>query len=734
MATSAVAQSLLIAPRRRKVRRGTSSCWECRHSKIKCVYDKTSSVCNACRQRRQICNSQMLYDDPLSEQLGTQKRQLRDRLDRLETLVSHLTGQPNAPPDGGREDEPTSPLAPAHTTPPSPHIDHPSQTISFSSVASVGTRSRSGSTAMPPRGLETFQGNGDSPALAATPGTATRLLSSGGGQTPSPDLEGFHTLSSQLFELMPSSKTSLAIIKRAEHLSLPLRQLLRPYGESAVHDAVPRPTDSMLPTAHPVFLAHRLIHLAVCIQQVARGSGREKSQAVQTARSAARRYFEMATAYVTSHDGMMASLPGLETLMLEGLFHVIGGNLYRGWLTFRRAIGIGQLLGLDSATGNTCPASAFTWFRLLYGDRFLSLVLGLPCAPVDDNYARDEAMEADVPLGRLERLHAVVMGRITKRNQRLHLDGPPGDLALCRDVDETRAADQRLARAMGLFPPRWWLLPELGSAEPRSADTQEDQSGAFGEISRLLTQANHHHIVLLLHFPYALRALAMPRIGPALDLTPHALAAVTSSRAFLSRFTLYRKTQQVPLPCRAIDYKALTAALLLLIAHIDSRQLGCAGALVHQRLQDVAMVRITADSIENLCSDAELQTEPSARLLRRMLEIEADSAAGVEYRIEITGPSPGAVCCPLIDDGTEFAFMAPYFGSVRLTQRNSVPNPSMIAHAVETVSSNACMASISSLSDLAYGAVETFHEPSCTQWPRSQRFTGSRLDTPNPAD
>jgi hypothetical protein len=75
---------------RRKVRKGTSSCWECKRRKIKCTFAAPRDVtCDGCRRRGIMCTSQefprVVIPTPTS---GT--RQVGDRLGRVEALVEQL--------------------------------------------------------------------------------------------------------------------------------------------------------------------------------------------------------------------------------------------------------------------------------------------------------------------------------------------------------------------------------------------------------------------------------------------------------------------------------------------------------------------------------------------------------------------------------------------------------------------------------------------------------------------
>lgn len=75
--------------KRRKVRKGTQSCWECKRRKAKCSLSTPGSgdVCDGCRRRGSTCISQEFPDDPASH-----RQQLGDRLGRVEELMVKLAG------------------------------------------------------------------------------------------------------------------------------------------------------------------------------------------------------------------------------------------------------------------------------------------------------------------------------------------------------------------------------------------------------------------------------------------------------------------------------------------------------------------------------------------------------------------------------------------------------------------------------------------------------------------
>lgn len=76
------------SPKRRKLRKGTQSCWECKRRKAKCAFSASASdVCDGCRRRGTDCISQEVTEKPPSPRSN---RHLVDRLSHVEASVRHL--------------------------------------------------------------------------------------------------------------------------------------------------------------------------------------------------------------------------------------------------------------------------------------------------------------------------------------------------------------------------------------------------------------------------------------------------------------------------------------------------------------------------------------------------------------------------------------------------------------------------------------------------------------------
>jgi hypothetical protein len=91
--------------KRRKTRKGTSSCWECKRRKTRCNFTNPGdAVCVGCRRRGMACVSQE-YDEVPSQRTG-KAPQMGDRIVRVEALVAELvkkvTGTPETTPTAER--------------------------------------------------------------------------------------------------------------------------------------------------------------------------------------------------------------------------------------------------------------------------------------------------------------------------------------------------------------------------------------------------------------------------------------------------------------------------------------------------------------------------------------------------------------------------------------------------------------------------------------------------------
>lgn len=88
---------LLPPPKRRKVRKGTKSCWECKRRKIRCIFDEAGSAtsCQECRQRGATCVSQ--ENPEQCHAYDTKAADADERLIRVERLAERILDKLDAP-------------------------------------------------------------------------------------------------------------------------------------------------------------------------------------------------------------------------------------------------------------------------------------------------------------------------------------------------------------------------------------------------------------------------------------------------------------------------------------------------------------------------------------------------------------------------------------------------------------------------------------------------------------
>ncbi|OJJ61777.1 hypothetical protein ASPSYDRAFT_40318 [Aspergillus sydowii CBS 593.65] len=526
----------LDGPQRKKLRRGTRSCWECKRRKMKCVFERPDdAVCVGCHHRWTQCVSQEFPDQVSAPKEST--RQLRNRLRRVESRLDQVLNSTSI------DQQP-----------------HPQSSL-------------------PPPG----QG-----------------------------------LSQTLYNALPSQKDTERIASASSHHSVPFHEILTtPYsildrdGLRAYGDQLSIPD----PNAHPVLIARHMLHLASFLQHLHPDLHDEIRSLSEPAHVLRDRLAETAISLVTTRDQFVGSVEFLECIMIQSLYEANCGYLRRSWMTARRAMAVAQSMGFHQSGArlqyqvlhpDTKAYPHFMWFRLVFYDRQMCLLLGMPEGTLDRSMAFDAMLAQDTDAGRLERQHCVIMSQILERNNASALS----DYALTQDLD------RQLHRLTRTLPSRWWLTPNLNS--------EKQKDTLFWDMRRLSAQLCHYNLLNQLHLPYLLRHSKERRYEYS------QITCVNASREILTRFIMLRRWNRVAFTCRTIDFTALMAAMTLLLAHLD-RYLAPQAEhfLAAQSLGDRAMIEQVQEHMEDLDRlNADPLSAQSARLLRRLLDIEAKAADG----------------------------------------------------------------------------------------------------------
>jgi hypothetical protein len=379
---------------------------------------------------------------------------------------------------------------------------------------------------------------------------------------------------------------------------------------------------------------------------------------------------ETAISLVTSNDELVGSIEGIECIMIESTYQNNIGNLRRSWLAMRRAVNIAQMMGLhrglkspslkilDLETRSRIDPEHI-WFRLVLSDRLLSLLLGLPQAWLENDFATDKALEKCTPLERVERMEALAVGLILQRNN-----------ADVHDLSATMEIDMLLQKSSDTMPPQWWLITDFSNCE-------NDVMEAFRRTIHLMDQLKHFLLIVLLHLPFMLRFSADSKYDY------NKITAVNASREVLSRYVAFRSFDPTGSHCRSVEFLAFISSTALCLAHIDAslrrhartRATDATGAsnssvfdfLAHQRSSDRGMLERALACMEGMASisvDDDVLAAKISSILRRLMAIEVDAANGGSYCTSSTGEM--IECGDEEEDDNALRICVPYFGTIKI--------------------------------------------------------------------
>ncbi|KAF2482554.1 hypothetical protein BDY17DRAFT_251487 [Neohortaea acidophila] len=563
--------------KRRKLRKGTHSCWACKRRKEKCVYEAhvRPDTCINCQRRGAECISQE-FDMDDTDRRGA-------------TLVS------------------------------SEYNNDPKSTASTSSVVVENTNHHSSLRQEATLGEKNAR-LGAHPSFPSLPTVSIPENASTG-------VNKFSQLNRALWEALPSRKDREIIVTASDRVfsvfvgSLTISHERMREGNPVSPESLLHPPQ--LPT-HPVLTARYMLHLASLLHHLRPDTNPGMKQLSEPPRVIMARIFDAATRLVTIQDRLLASVEGVECAMLESMHKANLGEFRPSWKANRRAMLLAQSLGLHRSKYRTMPNQLdpdskaeprLMWFRIVYYDRQLSLLLGLPQGSTDRSMATEAALASDTPSGRLERMQCVLTGKILEN---VESEERAIDFAL------TQSLDKELQKAAAGVPSRWWLTPNL-------EDSSHDALALFLDDRRLSTQMSHFNLLNKLHLPYMLLS------STEYEYQYSKIACVNASREVLSRFVALRRFSQITFTCRIADFMALMAAMTLLLAHLDShrRPSQADNLLAHSYLSDRAMIEQARDNMEEANRlTADPLSARGAEVLARLLAIEAEAASGHTVRAE----------------------------------------------------------------------------------------------------
>ncbi|KAI0512623.1 hypothetical protein F5B22DRAFT_299138 [Xylaria bambusicola] len=653
-----VSKSVQPEAKRRKIRKGTRSCWECKRRKNRCTWSQTEDICDGCHRRGTQCIGQEFPEERVvSEKRGVSKPD-DSRILRLEALVEELSRKIDSENACGHraglnsDDRSGRPEASIGT-------NHYGDIAADSSTPYVDNN-------LAGLRLHVLRNNTSPSLLKAPVGSSWGQFGDSADQQITPAVHA-------LISAWPNERHHDAIINSKV-------TNLHPALSSACSgfQFPPSPKDLLrLPTPGTTSeaIARQLLVLGTYLQVLSAQNGQENTGSGPDYRLISSRALETASQIITHNDSLPQSLDIIECLIIEGQYYNYKGNIRRAWTILRRAVAMAQLLGLDrqkksiiqdprTLDAQSASRQERILFLLVHFDQYVSLALGTPPSLPDHSQIAPETMERCTPSGRMGRYHSMAAGRILHRN-RINIV----------DVAETKEIDKILEKATACMPARWWLL----SSRFDACGTAEECASLE---TRVVCQFAHYNIMLQLHLPLMLHSLRDKQYYYSTT------AVINSSREILTRFTTFRSYHPSVSYCRGLDFFAFVASATLCLLHIytsyESQVSGkydgisISDLLAHQRFANRGLMEQALESIEKIAeieSDGRLSSE-IIPIFRQLLAIEEEAYEGVDYRIHL--PSNVEQLCDRnsqqgVGSSDTLYLDLPFCGTIRI-ERTHPPN------------------------------------------------------------
>lgn len=285
---------------------------------------------------------------------------------------------------------------------------------------------------------------------------------------------------------------------------------------------------------------------------------------------------------------------------------------------------------------------------MYHGDRFLSLLLGLPYG-ISDSHC--DLTMPDIGDGRY--IHPLIginklsqlAGRVIDRNQGVAEQSFAWALQL----------DQELEDLWKRFDPAWLDYSELlADAQSNAAELRE----------RLMGQMVFHQIRVYLHLPFMLKSGSNSRFSYSRT------ACLNGSRDVLRLYQALRTGTVQPLyECKAIDFIGFTAAVLIQIGLLNFGMNTQSSTNPKEIEEDVRLIEISIDIFRRASSEKGGKVAAqSAQVLEKMM----GKFKGTNQEIDET--------C-----GGQSDFVIPYFGTISIKrggQKVKGPQPPALSPSV----------------------------------------------------
>ncbi|KAF2015727.1 hypothetical protein BU24DRAFT_422040 [Aaosphaeria arxii CBS 175.79] len=624
---------------RKKMRKGTHSCFECRRRKIRCIFPPDNpEVCSECFARGSRCIDQ---ENANPDVVVDHRKNLRERVSRLEALVDSLLEDKTEKSIPDTSSSKTPNLTHKDTFPPTPLSSEASSSFFQQQQQHQSQRavSERGNHVPILSAFEDALNDAEEQMKARMDPAARKESYPGIGIT----TEHRYTVTCKN-ESDLSAENSAPYNAKKERAKQALMAALPPFdklnkvlnsnsewwttwrrkcsGTSSAEQTLPQFASQALAEGNIGAIGTVVLSVAICMAD----DGGDIDP-----------YIEAIDRWVLSDDEYAATLEGMECLILKAKWYADVGQPRRAWLAYRKGIGYAQLMGLHRKRTNSAAHESI-WWSLYHGDRFISLLLGLPYGICDshcDLSLPDMGGEYMAPLIFINRISQIA-GKVIDRNQGIAEQSFAWALQL----------DQELEDLWKQLDPNWIDYSSLLiDVESNAAELRE----------RLMAQMVFHQIRVYLHLPFMLKSQANSRF------TYSRNACLNGSREVLRSYQASRTGEVQPLyECKAVDFIGFTSAVLIMLGLFNFGANGIVSPKDHE--SDVRLIEMSIDIFRRASSEKGGKVAlQSAEVLEKMLmklKIDSGKAEG----------GPNDECCPMSE------FVIPYFGTISI-KRGGMANP-----------------------------------------------------------
>ncbi|KAJ5848095.1 hypothetical protein N7455_012052 [Penicillium solitum] len=508
---------------RKKIRKGTRSCWQCKHRKVRCNFASDSDQsCKECLARGLPCRSQELPEPENPRE--SDRTYLNERMARVENLLETLLVRVGG---GGSQ-----------------------QRDSKSLLDSVETSPESSQSSPPIVAPATATPSADNTPLLSR--FDNQVLGFQRSDTVASDFTSYTTINRdwgrlrrELLALIPSEKT-LKIISEASSIWWIMRvQVFDDYDKTLLSSSVQE-----LAHSHPTAVGKAVLWIALCLQQLPSGLDLPSLELPCLPCLLAEECVNRVSTFVCSDDSIVSCIDGLECLVLRGLILSHGGRLRSAWLCNCRAANIAQLIGFHRAEPAPNESAAyqhratFIWRHILIVDRHFALILGVHGSISNtalDQYQSNPSDSQTSPPHQESVMNplARIAGSIIERNQTF-TEVTPAMLLMTQSIDQKLQA---------------FIPPALASPESVPPGKCSERSLCFRNLHYRMW---YYQLMAWLHLPLLLTSSTDEFYYYNRQTCLHAC------RNIIACYVNIRRTAESGFESRVLDFQAFTTAMTII--------------------------------------------------------------------------------------------------------------------------------------------------------------------------